>query len=108
MPGKAHIRNGTSPDGKNEKDDSINSGECDMRDMETIFPCTESVPMYRGLVEKVRPRAVCPGILFSVLKTLGKCSRLRAKPAYISGHLPPATGMLFGVSVLLFGKGNSL
>ena len=30
----------------------------------------------------------CPGTFVPVLKTLGKCSCLRAKPAHIPGHLP--------------------
>jgi len=39
-------------------------------------------------MDEARCGAICPGKLVPVLKTLGKCSCLRAKPAHIPGHLP--------------------
>jgi len=44
--------------------------------------------MYSICMDEARCGAVCPGKFVPVLKTLGKCSCLRAKPAHISGHLP--------------------
>jgi hypothetical protein len=39
-------------------------------------------------MEKARWGAVCPEIFIPVLMIEGKCSRLRAKPAHLVGHLP--------------------
>ena len=46
-------------------------------------------PIYKASMEEARWRAVCPGTFTPVLMTLGKCSYLRAKLVYFSGHLPP-------------------
>jgi hypothetical protein len=39
-------------------------------------------------MEKARWGAVCPETFILVLMIEGKCSRLRAKPAHLVGHLP--------------------
>ena len=43
--------------------------------------------MFNVSMEEAREGAVFPGVVLSVLKILGKCLRLRANPAHISGHL---------------------
>jgi outer membrane protein assembly factor BamB len=45
----------------------------------------------------------CPGKFVPVLKTLGKCSCLRAKAAHISGHLPGAQ-TIAGISPALLAQ----
>jgi len=42
---------------------------------------------------RARWGAVFPGMFLLVLKTLGKCSRFRAKSGKVSGHLPARLGV---------------
>jgi hypothetical protein len=46
-------------------------------------------PIYKIAMEKARWGAVYPETHRLVLKIEGNCSRLRAKPAHMVGHLPP-------------------
>ena len=49
------------------------------------------VLIYKLSMEEARWGAVCPDAFAPVFMNGGKCSRLRAKPAHLVGHLPAAS-----------------